>query len=439
MNNINIPNISRFPRRDFLRIGAAGLLGLGSFDRAKSNGFAAIESVAPAQSCGSAILIWLSGGPSTIDMWDPKPHAPESIRGDFTTIDSAIPGVRVCEHLPQLARTLDRFTLIRSLTHEITAHDVGSVYIATGNRPSQAIEHPAIGALTARIVGPRSGIPPYIIINQLKDGVIDRAGYLGSAAGAFAIEGSPLRNALRAQGNSLPTDFSLSALGDRERLLKRFDRGLKGLDETDIGSGLSDFQRRAIDILRSDRVRRAIDLSNENPTTLERYGSTELGRGALAARRLIEAGVRFVTLGFGGWDTHTANFEALRTNLLPTIDRALSALALDLESRGLLDDTLIYCLGEFGRTPIVNASAGRDHWSRTMSVLLAGGGFRRGYVHGATDDRCSAPTRDACSPDDLAATIVSAFGIDPHAAVASATSRPIVPFRDGKTIDKLFD
>lgn len=439
MNSLNMSAFSRFPRRDFLRIGAAGLLGLGSFDRARSLGIAAVDSVAPMRRCGSAILIWLSGGPATIDMWDPKPAAPDSVRGEFTTIATAIPGVRFCEHVPELARSLDRFTLVRSLTHEITAHDVGSVYIATGNRPSQAIEHPAIGALTAKLVGHRSGLPPYIIMNELKDGVISSPGYLGPSAGAFAIEGSPLRNALRAQGNSLPTDFSLRELGDRERLLKRFDQGLKGLDQTDIGSGLSDFQRRAIDILRSDRVRRAIDLSNENPSTLERYGSTELGRGALAARRLIEAGARFVTLGFGGWDTHTANFEALRSNLLPTLDRALSALVLDLESRGMLDDTLIYCLGEFGRTPIVNASAGRDHWSRTMSVLLAGGGFQRGYVHGATDARCSAPTRDACSPDDLAATIVSAFGIDPHASVDSITSRPIVPFRDGKTLEKLFD
>jgi uncharacterized protein (DUF1501 family) len=229
--------------------------------------------------------------------------------------------------------------------------------------------------------------------------------------------------------------MSLRDLEDRDALRVGLDRGLRALDATDIMAGLDAFHREAIEILRSDRVRSALDLAREPDSLRDRYGRTQLGQGALAARRLIEAGARFVTLGFGGWDTHAGNFRALRGGLLPTLDQALSALIGDLRSRGLLDETIIVCAGEFGRTPQINGGAGRDHWSRAMAVLLAGGGFPGGAAYGSTDPHGMAPAVDPCSPDDLAATIFQRLGIGPHHEVRSASGRPIPIFREGKCLN----
>ena len=202
-------------------------------------------------------------------------------------------------------------------------------------------------------------------------------------------------------------------------------------------TGLDRFHRQALEILRSDRVRAALDLAREPDAVRDDYGRTPLGQGALAARRLIEAGARFVTLGVGGWDTHGDNFRTLRDRLLPPLDKALAALIRDLKSRGLLDETIVVCAGEFGRTPRVNGAAGRDHWARSMSVLLAGGGIPGGSVFGATDERGMAPCRDACSPDDLAATIFQRLGFGPRHEVRSASGRPIAIFREGRCLEAL--
>jgi uncharacterized protein DUF1501 len=236
---------------------------------------------------------------------------------------------------------------------------------------------------------------------------------------------------------SLPDGFTLKDLDSREALRNRFDRGLRALDTSEASAGLDRFHRQALEILHSDRVRASLDLSREPAALRDSYGRTPLGQGVLAARRLIEAGARFVTLGFGGWDTHGENFSALRTRLLPPLDKAISTLVRDLASRGMLDETIVVCAGEFGRTPRVNAAAGRDHWAQSMAVLLAGGGFPGGSVYGATDGRGSAPSRDACSPDDLAATIFQRLGFGPRHEVISAGGRPIPIFREGRCLEPL--
>jgi hypothetical protein len=384
------------------------------------------------------IQIWLSGGPATIDMWDLKPEAPEEIRGEFRPIGTAAPGVTVCEHLPGLAKVMDRCCLVRSLGHTISAHGPGTTYMATGNRPSAAIEYPALGSLASRVLTGRQGMPSYVTFAALREGTSGVGlGYLGPAFGPFEIEGDPVRGTLQAHGVSLPAGMSLRDLEKRDELRARFDQGLRALDSIDVMAGLDGFHREALEILRSDRVRAALDLAREPDRLRDEYGRAPLGQGALAARRLIEAGARFVTLGFGGWDTHAGNFRTLRDRLLPTLDKALSALIRDLGSRGLLDDTIVVCAGEFGRTPLVNGSAGRDHWSRCMAVLLAGGGFPGGTVYGSTDPRGAAPAADACSPDDLAATIFQRLGISPHHEVPSASGRPIAIFREGKCLAPL--
>jgi hypothetical protein len=422
-----------FHRRDFLRIGWSGLLGLGLSDW--------LRLEARAQSPRRAervIMVWLSGGPATIDMWDLKPEAPESIRGEFRPIATAAPGIRIGEPMPRLAKVMDHCALVRSVHHTIAAHGPGTVYMTTGNPPSAALEYPAYGSLAARLLPGSSGVPPYVSFAGLQEaGSGAGTGYLGPAYAPFEIEGNPARDRLRAPGVVLPDQFSLQELDDRDRLRRRFDAGLAGLDQSELGAGLSRFQQQALDVIRSNRVRDALDLDREPASLREAYGRTPLGQGALAARRLVEAGVRFVTLGFGGWDTHGNNFEILRNQLLPLLDQALAALIRDLDSRGLLETTIVFCAGEFGRTPQINGAAGRDHWTNAMAVLLAGGGFRRGVAYGRTDDRGMAPTIDPCSPDDLGATLFHCLGIEPRHEITIGTGRPIMAFRQGKVLEGL--
>ena len=423
-----------FHRRDVLRAGVAGLLGLSLADALRA------EALAPTNAGGAKpatglIQVWLAGGPATIDLWDLKPDAPEEIRGEFRPTASAAPGIAICQHLPGLARVMDRCTLVRSLGHEITAHGPGTTYLATGNRPSPALEYPGLGSLAARLLPARRGVPPYVTFDALREGAPGVGpGHLGPAFAPFEVEGDPARGALQAPGVSLPEGFSLRELEDRDALRGRFDRGLRALDSSAVMQGLDRFHHQAAEVLHSDRVRAALDLSREPEALRDDYGRTVLGQGALAARRLIEAGARFVTLGFGGWDTHADNFRALRDRLLPSLDTALAALVRDLDARGLLAETVVVCGGEFGRTPRVNTQAGRDHWSRAMAVLLAGGGFPGGAVFGATDARGTAPVRDACSPDDLAATLFQKLGFAPRHEVATSGGRPVPIFREGKVL-----
>jgi hypothetical protein len=421
-----------FHRRDVLRAGVAGLLGLSLPEafRVEARGGLKTGVEKPAT---SVIQIWLAGGPATIDMWDLKPDAPEEIRGEFRPVSTAAPGVMICEHMPGLAKVMDRCTLVRSLGHTISAHGPGTTYMATGNRPGPALEYPAAGPLAAKLLPPRQGVPPYVTFAALRDGATG-PGYLGPAFGPFEIEGDPVRGTLQSHGVSLPQGFTLQDLNSREVLRDRFDRSLRALDTSGVWTSLDRFHRQAVEILHSDRVRASLDLLREPDSLRDDYGRTPLGQGALAARRLIEAGARFVTLGFGGWDTHGDNFRTLRARLLPPLDKAISTLVRDLESRGMLSETVVACAGEFGRTPRVNQAGGRDHWARSMAVLLAGGGFPGGAVYGATDGRGMAPLRDACSPDDLAATIFQRLGFGPRHEVTTASGRPVPIFREGKVL-----
>jgi hypothetical protein len=276
-------------------------------------------------------------------------------------------------------------------------------------------------------------VPPYITFGGSNYG---GAGYLGTAYNPFQVEGSG--QSMRVRGVSLPPGFTLRELEDRNKLLEDMDRSFEELDRSsDAVAGLDRFHQQALDVLRADKTKKAFDLNSEPANVRAKYGADSLGNGLLAARRLIEAGVRFVTVGFGGWDTHGQNFQALRQRLLPPVDRSLSALIEDLAERKLLDSTIVYCAGEFGRTPKINKGAGRDHWARSMAVLLAGGGIRKGYAHGSTDQSGMAPNREPCSPDDVAATIFHCLGLDSHHEVTSSSGRPMALFREGKVIEKL--
>ncbi len=440
-----------FSRRDFIKVGSAGLLGMNlpQLLSLESAARANPTTRATNRRATSVIMVWLAGGPATIDMWDLRPNAPENIRGQFHEINTSAPGIRICEHLPQMARVADKATIVRSLAHTIPSHGPATVFMTTGNRPTPATQYPALGSLVTRLMPAAAGVPPYVSFTELRNGSAGQSGYLGTAYNPFIVEGNPQPAAgaransqtaanLRVRGITLPTGFTLEQLENRDRLLRNFDQTFQNVDRnSDVVGGLDAFHQQALEILRSDKTRNAFALDQEPMSLRNRYGMTQFGQGALAARRLIEAGVRFTTVSIGGWDTHGQNFNALSTRLLPQLDQVLSSLISDLDDRGMLENTIVYCAGEFGRTPRINNNVGRDHWARSMAVVLAGGGFRRGYAHGTTDTNGMAPATDICSPDDVASTIFNQLGIDPHTELQTPTGRPMQLFREGRVINRL--
>jgi len=434
-----------FHRRDFLSVGSAGLLGL------TLPGFLAAEAKAAAKKDGSlsktkaqsVILVWLAGGPATIDMWDNKPDAPEGIRGEFKSISTTAPGMQFAETLPKMAQVADKVSVVRSLYHTIPSHSPATVFMTTGNKPTAALQYPAMGSVAARLLKTEVGVPPYVTFGDQRNGL---AGYLGTGYNPFVIEGSAPGDkagkggggGFRVRGVSLDGKFTLDELEKRDLLLRKFDTGFKAVDKnSDLVDGLDTFHKQALDILRSDRTKKAFDLTAEKPATREAYGANPFGQGVLAARRLVEAGVRFATVSVGGWDTHGQTFNAHKTKLMPQLDGTLAALIADLDERGMLDSTIVMCAGEFGRTPKINKNAGRDHWARSMACVLAGGGLKRGYVHGSTDASGMAPAADGVTPDDVSATVFHQLGIDPYTELQSPTGRPIQLYREGKVVEKL--
>lgn len=446
-----ITDCERYHRRDFLRVGSAGLLGLSLADLLRAEARAAEAArdggtgagihpgkpLAARKKAKSVIMVWLAGGPATIDMWDPKPEAPDTIRGEFKPIPTRIADARFSEHLPKMAAIADKTTVIRSIHHSIAAHELGTQYMTTGNKPNPALVYPAMGSVSAMMLETPVGVPPYVSFADLRGGRSGGAGYLGPAYNPFPVEpGGGGR--LRVRGVSLPKELTVSELESRDKLRNLFDEEFKAMDRgVELARGLDKFHEQALDILRNDKTQKAFQLTDESEAVRKAYGQTPFGQSALAARRLVESGVRFVTVTIGGWDTHRDNFKSLSTRLLPQVDQVLSTLIHDLDQRGLLDETIVYCAGEFGRTPKINKTAGRDHWSRSMSVVVSGGGFKRGYAHGTTQADGMAPATNPLSPDDLAATIFEQLGIDPHKELQTNNGRPMQIVRDGKPVEEL--
>ena len=445
-----ITDCERYHRRDFLKVGSAGLLGLTLADllraearaveAARDGGTSAAVLLprpeASRKKAKSVIMVWLAGGPATIDMWDPKPEAPDTIRGEFKPISTKVSGLQFSEHLPKMAAVADKTTVIRSIHHSIAAHELGTQYMITGNKPNPALVYPAMGSVGAMMLQTPVGVPPYVTFTDLRGGRSGGAGYLGPAYNPFPVETGGGR--LRVRGVSLPKELTVTELDRRDKLRDIFDEEFRAVDRgVEVARGLDKFHEQALDILRNDKTQKAFQLTDESEEIRKAYGTTPFGQSALAARRLVEAGVRFVTVSIGGWDTHRDNFKSLGTRLLPQVDQVLSTLISDLDKRGLLDETIVYCAGELGRTPKVNKTAGRDHWSRSMSVVVAGGGFKRGYAHGTTQADGMAPATDPISPDDLAATIFEQLGIDPHKELQTNNGRPMQIVRDGTLVDGL--
>jgi hypothetical protein len=454
---------SRLSRRGLLRVGTAGFaaLNLPTLLRASESS----SSIAP--KAKHVIFLHQFGGPSHLDTFDMKPDAPDGIRGEFTPIASDVPTLRVTEHLPRLSKVLGRFAQVRSVQHRIKNHNSATYYSLTGHAPplddirlrdTQEL-YPAYGSTVAKLRPVDDpAIPTFVAYPYvLRDGSVtpgQTASFLGKAYDPFFIGRNPNAADFRLPELSLPDDLPLARLDDRRGLLKMLDQQGELLETSATARGIDAFYDRALTMLASPKVKRAFDLSQEPDKLRDAYGRTPYGQSCLLARRLVEAGVRFVTVYYsasignsgkgtdGGWDTHGENFHHLKNRLLPITDQTLPTFIEDMAARGLLDETLIVWMGEFGRTPRVATTKqfganGRDHWPFCYTALFAGGGVRGGAVYGSSDRIGAYPATDPVRPDDLAATMFWALGLDPATEVNDPLGRPL-QIATGRPITSLF-
>ena len=438
-------------RRDFLRVGS-GLAVASFFSPAMARyGAAGAAPQDPSGGARSCILVYLLGGPPHLDMWDLKPNAPAEVRGPFKPIATNVPGLQICEHLPRLAQMADRYSLVRSVSHNNNNHGPMMYYTLTGRQveqpnligpmPPRRTDFPHMGAVLARFKSSPKGLPGYVAIPELaiRSSIGDEfkrartplrgggAGFLGARLDPLGVNG-PLGTAGAVPSLALPSDVTPERFERRAALLSLLER-----------RGPSIAHPREYDELRDQAVvltgasatsSQAFSFDAEPAQVRDRYGRNRLGRALLLSRRLAEAGVPMVAVHFNnmtmcdGWDTHSGNFTALKSELLPMLDQALSALLDDLRQRSLIDRTLVVVMGEFGRTPKINANAGRDHWGSCQTVLLAGGPIKTGRVHGASDKFAAFPARDPVDPTDLQATIYHAMGLNPHEVIHDHMQRP---------------
>lgn len=425
-------------RRDWLRAGILGATGLGLADLLREEAKGVEDRVGSRMR--SAIFIDLAGGPSHLDSFDPKPEAPAEIRGKFQTIESNVPGIRLSEHLPKLAQCADRYAILRGVSHTLAAHQLGSEYINTGNRPLASLEYPGYGAVVScETEGLNSAeLPPFVSIPNGNQ----QAGFLGVRYAPMETNAVPrIGQPFVVRGVSLGQEISMNEFSRRRDLLRDLDQGLNEFErQPQLLEGLDRFGEQAYQILTSSKAREAFDISREPQTFAEPFGDKPFGASCLLALRLIEAGVRFVSLRLGGWDTHQNNFTRLETDLLPTLDTGLSALLLGLESRGLLESTAVFVTGEFGRTPKINTRSeegGRDHYPRCMFMLMAGADVQGGQVIGESDETAAGPKHEAITPEQAAAMFYQNIGIDYRKEYQTETGRPIMIVRDGSTIPGL--
>ena len=417
-------------RREFLRVGALTAFGL-SLPGILRHEALASSSRKPI----SAILLWMNGGPSQLDTFDPKPDAPAEIRGEFGSIPTKIPGLRVTEHFPRLAACVDRYSILRSVTSPDNGHESATHYLLTGYKFTPAIEYPSYGSVVQRELSGGSEMPGYVLLGGYPFGY-GGAGYMGGTYNPFTIEGNPGNDGFRVRDVSLRGGVPLERVRRRRTLLNALDGFQREVEASEL-KAMDSFQEKAYALVTSPRAKEAFDLSRESPVLRERYGLTNFGQSCLLSRRLIEAGVRFVTVNAGGWDTHQDNFSSLKNARLPEVDLGYSALLEDLHARGLLDSTLVIWMGEFGRTPKVNPSAGRDHWGQAMVVCMGGGGLRTGIVIGETNERAEEPKTRPIRVEDVAATIYHAFGIDASREYMTPQNRPVKINYDGEPVREL--
>jgi hypothetical protein len=426
-------------RRCVLRLGVLGMAGLSLSlaDLLRLRAEAAEGTPSRAAKDTAVIQVYLEGGPSHIDTYDPKPDAPSEFRGEFRSIAGNVPGIALCELLPRQARMLDRLAILRSLQHTSADHGVGTHWIMTGfpGEPAHRDNvRPSVGAVVARVRGANAtGVPAYVALPRAP--AFGQGAYLGPIGNPFAPDDDILTGA-GVRGFERPASLSLERLDDRRGLLTRLDRIERERDAAKVMEGMDRFAAEAHAMVTGPRARAAFDLAREDAKTRDRYGRTRVGQACLLARRLIEAGVTFVTVVEGGWDHHGQVFDGCRRQL-PALDAAIASLVDDLHERGLSERVLVIVWGEFGRTPRINRQAGRDHWPGCMSAVVAGGGLRMGQVIGASSRRAEAPVDRALRPEDLLRTVYEVLAIDAHREFRNESGRPLAILNQGEPIAEL--
>ena len=442
-----VTHCDRIPRRELLRVGAMGFGGmtLPRLLRLQAAGSA------PRRRIESVIMLYLSGGPSQLDMWDMKPHAPEEIRGSFQEVATTVPGMRISEHMPRMATLADQYTIVRSMSHNEGDHIRGGYWVMTGGRLTRPIvqasgmkreDRPHLGSALDYLLGASGSLPSFAMVPEYTSPVgVPRpgqyAGFLGPGYDPYLIDSDP--NLPGYDPGPLRAAESLRGirLSGRRSLLRQIDHGLHAAETASVRT-LDAYKQRAFDLISSPRAQRAFDIAGESVRTRDRYGRHIFGQSALVARRLVEAGVRLVQVNFirhdngkggQGYDSHSVppnppHLEWAKNELLPPTDSAFAALVEDLAERDMLERTLVILMGEFGRTPRINKDGGRDHWPQCYSLVLAGGGVAGGRIYGASDKIAAYPTSDPLSPDDLLATVYSLLGVDPHTEIDDPQGRP---------------
>lgn len=428
---------SPFDRRRFLQVGAAAGLGisLGDFLAIESAQAATNSVVAPKAKAKSVIHIFLGGGVSAQESWDPKPLSPIEYRGELSAIDTKLPGVQFSELLPKTAQVADKLTVIRSLTHGEAAHERGQHNMMTGYRPSPALQYPSFGSVVSHEFGPRKDLPPYISIPNQPNPYAG-SGYLSSAYAPFAVGDDPVRAQFRVRDLNTPKDVDQDRYERRRAALEVANRHFTERTASDAVSSMNAFYERAFRLISSPAAREAFDMAKEPNAMKDRYGRNQAGQRMLLARRLVEAGARFVTLSYGGWDHHQRITVQMK-RLMPAFDKAYAALLTDLDERGLLDETIVLVSSEFGRTPKINADAGRDHWAKVFSVAVAGGGINRGAVVGSSGATANEPEETPLTPEDLATTLYHQLGIAAHKELIAPGDRPIEIVKGGRVRKEL--
>lgn len=422
-------------RRDCIEFGLGALLGTGLVDGLRVRAEAKHDGSGPKSKATSCILIWMDGGPTHFETFDPKPDAPAEYRGEFTQVQTSVPGVLYSEHMVKLAASLNDYAMIRSIRHDQGNHGAGNHYMMTGAPPRIPVGcgafvsfHPSMGSVVAKELGRDNGLPAYFSMPQMS-----RSGgpnFLGARYAPFVVGDDPNSNHFRVRDVAIPKSLAEARFSSRTDLRSKIDHMVRINDEAagDPALAFDEYYRQGFDLVTSPEAQKAFDISQESEEIRTRYGRNGFGQRCLLARRLVEAGVPFITVYDGGWDHHSNIFGTLRKRL-PEWDNSVATLIQDLKERGLLESTLVVALGEFGRTPTLSvlngeSTAGRDHWANAMSVLMAGGGTPGGTVVGATDRKGHSAVENVLSPENFVSTIYWKLGIDPNKILYTPQGRP---------------
>ena len=418
-------------RRAFLQVGAVGDLGLTLDGFLRQRALAAATPQGAAEPAAQSLIhIFMPGGMAHQESFDPKPNAPLEYRGDMGVVQTKLDGVYFNECLAQTAKVADKITVCRSMTHGEAAHERGTHNMFTGWRPSPAVVYPSMGSIVSHELGVRNNLPPYVCIpNQPTN--FASSGYLSSSFAPFSLGSDPASRGFRVQDLDLPGGVNPERFTTRRTMLEAVNEHFAAHEKSDNVGAMDTFYQRAYSLLSAPKARTAFNINAEPDKLRDQYGRNAAGQRLLMARRLVEAGVRFVALHYGGWDLHGGIAGGTRSQM-PQFDQAFATLISDLDQRGLLKSTLIMISSEFGRTPKINGTAGRDHWPKVFSVVLAGGGIKQGSVYGSSDPTASEPQDDPLTVEDLAYTVYHQLGVNPDKKLMSPGNRPVMIVDEGK-------